>query len=137
MFTLLPAFGRDYTSKAKALADYVAGKDFIDARSRLACGIDAFEGEEVILRYKNLTQTAHVTLKDIAKERKRQEEERAARPKPALEFEDWLAKVDNCLIEAIELGKDDLPDQDYWSAWDAGLRPSQFAAQILTEEFGI
>ena len=29
MDTLTPAYGRDYTSKAKVLADWDAGKDFI------------------------------------------------------------------------------------------------------------
>lgn len=31
--TVTPAYGRDYKSKAAALADWNDGKDFVDARS--------------------------------------------------------------------------------------------------------
>ena len=49
----LPAYGRDYKSKSAVLADWLAGKDFIDARTGRYLSIrDAKEHAlEVWIRY--------------------------------------------------------------------------------------
>lgn len=60
MMTLTPAYGRDYKSKADALAAFRGGKDFIinDVTSPWdgkPCSIsDLSEGERVKIRYKGL-----------------------------------------------------------------------------------
>lgn len=60
MMTLTPAYGRDYKSRADALAAFRGGKDFIinDVTSRWygkPCSIrDLTEGEKVRIRYKGL-----------------------------------------------------------------------------------
>ena len=60
MMTLTPAYGRDYPSRAAALADWQAGKDFIirDISSPYdgkPCSIRDMT-EAVKIRYKRLTQ---------------------------------------------------------------------------------
>lgn len=49
----LPAYGRDYKSKSAVLADWLAGKDFVDARTGRYLSIrDAKEyALEVWIRY--------------------------------------------------------------------------------------
>ena len=54
--TLTPAYGRDYTSAAKAIEDYLAGRDFIlnDITSPWdgkPCSCRDFPNQEVKLRY--------------------------------------------------------------------------------------
>ena len=60
MMTLTPAYGRDYTSKAKCLADWENGKDFIinDVMSRWDGKPVSIRdmNETVKIRYKALTQ---------------------------------------------------------------------------------
>ena len=60
MMTLTPAYGRDYTSKAKVLADLKAGKDFIinDIQSRWDGSYINLEQitEPVMIRYQRLTK---------------------------------------------------------------------------------
>lgn len=58
MRTLTPAYGRDYSSAAKAKADYLKNKDFIlrDFHSPYdgkPCSKLDFKGETVELRYNN------------------------------------------------------------------------------------
>jgi len=61
--TLVPAYGRDYKSKAAALADWNAGKDF-DLRSLAGVGyINRPQAESLNLasfqiRWKHLTEAA-------------------------------------------------------------------------------
>ena len=67
MVTLTPAYGRDYTSKAKAEADLRAGKDFIlrDISSQYdgkPVGLSDLTGQTVILRYGKLRKTATVKI---------------------------------------------------------------------------
>ena len=61
-FTLTPAYGRDYTSKKAAVADFVADKDFedqsFDATGRYINRPQIPDGASVHLRYKRLTQCA-------------------------------------------------------------------------------
>lgn len=70
--TVVPAYGRDYKSKAEAVADWEAGKDFIvqDISSRWdgkACSCRDFPKTQTInIRYKKRTQIALVKgCKDI------------------------------------------------------------------------
>lgn len=68
--TLVPAYGRDYTSKAKVLADWEAGKDFEIADvfggncGRKINKADAIAGgiRSVNIRYKQLRSVAVVKV---------------------------------------------------------------------------
>ena len=68
--TLTPAYGRDYKSKAAALADFEAGKDFIiaDIASRWSGkpankqDLQAAGETRVMLRYDQLRKVAEVKL---------------------------------------------------------------------------
>lgn len=63
---LTPAYGRDYTSKAKVEADFRQGKDFVLNSfngSTTNCSISDFEkGVKVNLRYKKCTSVAVITV---------------------------------------------------------------------------
>lgn len=60
---LTPSYGRDYTSAAKAKADFFAGKDFTFAATGQQMSIlDCDLGSTVYLRYKKLTQLTPVTV---------------------------------------------------------------------------
>ena len=63
MITLIPAYGRDYTSKAKVLADWNNGKDFIIASfghpyDGKPANKQDMGGEQVSIRYKGLKNIA-------------------------------------------------------------------------------
>jgi len=65
--TVSPAYGRDYNSKAAALADWAAGKDFVvcdpfhGAPGAYINKADAdCAGLQIKLRYKRLTQAVMV-----------------------------------------------------------------------------
>ena len=65
--TLIPAYGRDYRSKAAALADWIAGKDFrsvgyggegyINLEGALRAGV-----RTVNVRYQGLTKVAVIKV---------------------------------------------------------------------------
>jgi len=59
--TLIPAYGRDYPSKAAAVADWLADKDFEDASWdatwRYVNRAQVADGTQVVLRYKRLEQS--------------------------------------------------------------------------------
>lgn len=59
--TITPAYGRDYRNKADAIADFVAGKDFV-LQSYNGSGyvdVDAFaSGSTVNIRYAQLRKIA-------------------------------------------------------------------------------
>jgi hypothetical protein len=62
--TLTPAYGRDYDSADKALADLNAGKDFVINNPEMStyCSIrDMADGSTLQLRYKKLTMVCIVT----------------------------------------------------------------------------
>lgn len=60
---LTPSYGRDYTSAAKAKADFLAGKDFTLAATGQQMSItDCDLGSTVYLRYKRLTQLTPVKI---------------------------------------------------------------------------
>lgn len=46
-------------------------------------------------------------------------------------FEVWQAKVNAFLIRKCGFGIDDLPDWDYYNAWNDGMPPSQAAYQVI------
>lgn len=64
--TVTPAYGRDYKSKADAIADWNGGKDFIIADisspddGRMCSCRDFPESQKIQLRYKKLTQVCIV-----------------------------------------------------------------------------
>lgn len=65
--TLIPAYGRDYTSKKAVLADWNAGKDFVVASygpddGKYVNKEDAPRGATLNIRYKRLTQICVVKV---------------------------------------------------------------------------
>jgi len=64
--TVTPAYGRDYNSKAAAIADWNAGKDFIvaglDQAGRAVNKADALRAgvQRVTIRYKRLTMAVYI-----------------------------------------------------------------------------
>jgi len=48
-----------------------------------------------------------------------------------ISFEEWKKKVDESLLKKCNMACDDLPDWDYWNAWDAGVTPSEAAKQVI------
>ncbi len=48
-------------------------------------------------------------------------------------FEVWLEKVDTNLVKRCGLGRDGLPDIDYWNYFVSGMSPSECAKQTLRE----
>lgn len=48
-----------------------------------------------------------------------------------LTFEEWQARVNKVLINRVDLGIDDLPDYDYWTAWNCGESPLECARDVL------
>ena len=64
-WTLTPAYGRDYKSKAAAIADFDNGRDFIEAASgRYVSRCDAIGAgvREVNIRYKALRSVCVVRV---------------------------------------------------------------------------
>jgi hypothetical protein len=65
MYTVTPAYGRDYKSAKDAVADWNAGKDFVLATigkyMGKYCNKDSFtDGEVINIRYNKLTQITKV-----------------------------------------------------------------------------
>jgi hypothetical protein len=59
----IPAYGRDYTSAAKAKADFLAGLDFkLASTGQYATLRDCDLGSTVYLRYRKLTQVTPVKI---------------------------------------------------------------------------
>jgi len=44
-------------------------------------------------------------------------------------FKAWMVKVDEALVAKCGLCSADLPDWDYWSAWEDGASPKGAATQ--------
>ena len=58
-----PAFGRDYKSKAEAIADFVKGKDFILQPQGQYCSIRDFAPRVTVnIRYKKMTSVVPFRL---------------------------------------------------------------------------
>lgn len=47
------------------------------------------------------------------------------------DFETWMKKVNAFIERKTGFGIDDLPDWDYWNAWNDGMPPSQAAYQVI------
>ena len=73
--TLIPAYGRDYSSRAEAVADWLADKDFEDASwdatGRYVNRPQVADGETVIIRFKRATQLVTFRKGSEPKPRKR------------------------------------------------------------------
>ena len=48
-------------------------------------------------------------------------------------FRQWKNRVNAQVAKTCGLGCDDLPDWDYWSAYDSGMIPSEAAREVLEE----
>lgn len=67
MTTVVPAYGRDYTSAKLAKEAFLSGRDFIisDVSSKwngMYCSCRDFSGEQVKVRYKNNTRAIIVQV---------------------------------------------------------------------------
>jgi len=64
--SISPAYGRDYKNKAAAVADFLAGKDFMIediSMPRLPCGISDFKpGVTVQIRFNKMRNVAIVAV---------------------------------------------------------------------------
>lgn len=47
------------------------------------------------------------------------------------EFQSYLDRIDAILDREVGCTIDDLPDFDYWSAWDAKEDPEEVARQVI------
>lgn len=73
-WTLTPAYGRDYKSKAAAMKDFLLGKDFIkQPEGRYANIHQISAGDEVKIRYKQLRMIHLFTLTKEMKDGKTEE----------------------------------------------------------------
>lgn len=67
-YTLVPAYGRDYKSKAAVLADFDADKDFIDSGFHSSgkpvnkADIKSLGGGEISIRYSSLRKVTVVRV---------------------------------------------------------------------------
>lgn len=48
-------------------------------------------------------------------------------------FEQWMEEVNVALVSMCGMGSEDLPDWNYWDAWDDGISPKSAAADVLEE----
>ena len=46
-------------------------------------------------------------------------------------FDEWQRIVELYLVEKCGMGIEDLPDYDYWEAWDNGENPKNVAEQVI------
>jgi hypothetical protein len=133
MKEVLPAYGRDYGSALSAKADWFAGKDFIEAETRLACNIQDLPDQDILIRYGKLAKIAHV---EFAKDKKAYEKakaaDRATRPVNT-DFEGWMKALDKAVIAECGLSYQDLPDWDFRAAFDNGIAPEAAARSVLDE----
>jgi hypothetical protein len=53
-----------------------------------------------------------------------------------MNFEHWLAKVSEYLIDAVGFDVDDWPDQDYYAAYSDGVPAKEMAYQAISNEYG-
>ncbi len=50
------------------------------------------------------------------------------------EFDVWMQKVDNCLVNTCGLGHQDLPDKQYMCMFEDQYTPNDAAAEVLEDE---
>jgi hypothetical protein len=53
-----------------------------------------------------------------------------------MNFESWLAKVNEYLILAIGIDVDSFPDQGYYDAYSDGVPPKEMAYEAIANEYG-
>jgi len=54
-----------------------------------------------------------------------------------MSFDDWMAAVDECLEENFGVVSDDLPDWDFWNAWDSGMSVAKACREIIKNAGGL
>lgn len=50
-----------------------------------------------------------------------------------LTFREWKREVNKELVHLCGMVADDLPDYDYWDAWDGEVTPADTAREVLEE----
>jgi hypothetical protein len=48
-----------------------------------------------------------------------------------IDFETWCEMVDSEIYRLCGLGRDALPDWDYWSAWEDGVTVTAAARRVI------
>ena len=48
-------------------------------------------------------------------------------------FEQWMDRVNECIVNIAQVGRDDLPDQPWRDWFDAELTPEQAAVDALED----
>ncbi len=134
MTTVFGAYGRNYTTRVAALADWFENKDFYDTRTRLAVNRQDI-GDDVVIRYgKGLTKVTDVRKGDFEAYEKAKAADRAMRPQYT-DFDAWMADLDKACIAEIGLGYSDLPDWDFRTAFDDGIDPVTAAKGVIADAF--
>lgn len=57
-----------------------------------------------------------------------------------LTFEQWKKEVDDCIGSLCGLGANDLPDWNYWTAWNDSVQPYDASREVVEnacEEMGM
>jgi len=55
---------------------------------------------------------------------------------PEISFEDWMHQVDVALESEIGMDSSILPDRDYYTYYESGMKPKEVAQEVLEEEMG-
>lgn len=42
-----------------------------------------------------------------------------------MDFDEWKMRVDTICLNMMGMLPDELPDWDFWSAWDSGMTPKE------------
>lgn len=50
-----------------------------------------------------------------------------------MDFNEWKVKFDIICINKTGVTSEDLPDWDFWSAWDSGISPKEAFEEFITE----
>jgi hypothetical protein len=52
-----------------------------------------------------------------------------------MSFERWMQDVDLRVLRALGIGVADLPDRNFWDAWDADVTAAEMAAILILDPF--
>lgn len=151
--TLVPAYGRDYTEEDAVRKDWFSNRDFKIAdvsspwNGKPANRSSLSDYDKVKIRFNRHADFTVISTAEEAPHGTRRSHAKPCVPMTvgamlgfqedgSPTFERWKAAVNRRLVSVCGMGILDLPDQDYWSAWDAGENPAEFADEMLREEFG-
>ena len=50
-----------------------------------------------------------------------------------MSFQRWMLEVDDHCLREFSMSVYDLPDMDFWSAYDSGQTPEEFIAETIPD----